>query len=174
MCCGEYQNVSVEIATFGTYPVAAVDGWPLHGSVHECLILQGTSTLESPIVDAPKYGQSLYKGHSLRSLNIFSLQFQYILDFPIKDTLLTKDKITVPKCSLFRDFTVYDYSSNMQPPLSTVRHHFTELEITCIDCIHLYSIYRAVFYCPHGVFTVYKESMFFMLCISTKTIWSSL
>ena len=49
--------------------------------------------------------QPLYKGHTFRSQNIFSLYFQYILDFPMKDNLLTKGEITVPKCPLFGDST---------------------------------------------------------------------
>ena len=49
-------------------------------------------TVESPIVDALRDKGNLPTIDSLRPQNIFSLQFQYILDFPIKDNLLTKDK----------------------------------------------------------------------------------
>ena len=68
-------------------------------------MVHAVQLVESPIVNAPNYRLSLHKGHNLRSQfeNIF---FQYIVDFPIKDNLLTKDKMTVPKCPLFGDSSV--------------------------------------------------------------------
>ena len=49
-------------------------------------------TVESPIVDAPKLGQLLYKGHSLRSQNISPYSFNTFWTSQLKTTSLQRTK----------------------------------------------------------------------------------